>query len=69
LLIQLSVGFTVSAINIMIHALTTLATIGIARQAATRQASSPRWHLIGRDGHHGVDPDAGAYRRDRGVVR
>jgi len=41
LLVQLSVGFIVSAINIMIHALTTLAAIGIAGR---RQRNIDRRH-------------------------
>jgi hypothetical protein len=44
--LQLLVGFGVSVINIMIHALITLVTIGIARRAGLQHTSSPRWHLL-----------------------
>jgi Ion channel len=45
--IQLLVGGVVSAINIMIHALVTVAAIGIARAAALRHTEWPRSHLMG----------------------
>jgi hypothetical protein len=46
LVIQFLVGGIVSVINIMIHALITLAAIGIARRAATPNAWSPQRHLM-----------------------
>lgn len=44
--LQLLVGCGVSVINIMIHALTTLVAIGIARRAGLQQTSRPRLHLM-----------------------
>jgi hypothetical protein len=44
--LQFMVGGIVSVINIMIHALITLVTIGIARQAGLRHTSRPRSHLM-----------------------
>ncbi len=46
MLLQFIVGCTVSVINIMIHALVTLTTIGAVRQAARRSTSRPRLHLM-----------------------
>jgi hypothetical protein len=40
------VGCGISVINIMIHALITLTTIGVARQAGRRSTSRPRLHLM-----------------------
>jgi hypothetical protein len=45
--IQILVGTFVSVINIMIHALTTVAAIGIARSAGLRTSSRPKLHLMG----------------------
>jgi hypothetical protein len=45
--IQLLVGFLVSAIAIMVHALATVGAIGVARSAAQRRAAWPRLHLMG----------------------
>lgn len=45
--IQIMVGTLVSMINIMVHALTTVAAIGIARSAGLRTSSRPRFHLMG----------------------
>jgi Ion channel len=44
--LQFLVGCSVSVINIMIHALITLVTIGIARQAGLQYTSRPRSHLM-----------------------
>lgn len=44
--IQIIVGTLVSIINIMIHALTTVAAIGIARSAGLRVSSRPKLHLM-----------------------
>jgi hypothetical protein len=44
--LQFFIGGSVSVINIIIHALITLTTIGVARQAGLRRASRPRLHLI-----------------------
>jgi ion channel len=46
LAVQFIVGCGVSVINIMIHALITLTTIGVARQAGRRSTSRPRLHLM-----------------------
>jgi hypothetical protein len=46
LAVQFLVGCGVSVINIMIHALMTLTTIGVARQAARQNISRPRLHLM-----------------------
>jgi hypothetical protein len=43
---QLAVGFLVSMINIMIHALATIAAISIARMVGLRRTSRPRLHLM-----------------------
>jgi hypothetical protein len=47
MVIQLSVGSLVSVINIMIHALATVAAVSIARRAGRGPASRPRLHLMG----------------------
>jgi hypothetical protein len=47
MVIQLLVGAIVSVINIMIHALVTVAAIGIARAAALRYTAWPKLHLMG----------------------
>jgi hypothetical protein len=44
--IQLLVGFLVSMINIMIHALATVVAISVARAVGFKKASRPRWHLM-----------------------
>ena len=44
--VQFLIGGGVSVINIMIHALITLTTIGMARQAGQRSTSWPRLHLM-----------------------
>jgi hypothetical protein len=44
--LQFLVGCSVSVINIMTHALVTLVTIGIARQAGLQHTSRPRLHLM-----------------------
>jgi hypothetical protein len=44
--LQFLVGCSVSVINIMIHALVTLVTIGIARWAGLQHTSRPRLHLM-----------------------
>lgn len=46
MVIQLLVGFLVSMICIMIHALATIAAIGVARAVGFRKTSRPRWHLM-----------------------
>jgi hypothetical protein len=46
LLLQFVVGCAVSVVNIMIHALVTLTTIGTVGQAARRSTSRPRLHLM-----------------------
>lgn len=43
---QFLIGCTVSAINIMIHALVTVGAISIARSAGLRQTARPRLHLM-----------------------
>jgi len=43
---QFLVGCCVSVINIMVHALITLVTIGIARQAGLKHTSRPQSHLM-----------------------
>jgi hypothetical protein len=45
--IQILVGILVSVINIMVHALMTVAAIGIARSAGLRTSSRPKLHLMG----------------------
>ena len=45
--LQLLVGSLVSVINIMIHALVTVAAIAIARSAGLRSTAWPRLHLMG----------------------
>ena len=44
--VQLLLSALVSAINIMIHALVTIAAIGIARHAGLRRTRWPRSHLM-----------------------
>ena len=44
--LQFLVGFVVSVINIMIHALVTVGAVGIARSAGLRHRERPRLHLI-----------------------
>lgn len=44
--LQFLVGFVVSLINIMIHALVTVGAVGIARSAGLRHRERPRLHLI-----------------------
>lgn len=44
--VQFLVGSIVSVINIMIHALVTVGTIGIARTAGLRLTARPRLHLM-----------------------
>ena len=46
MVLQFLVGGGVSVINIMIHALITLTTIGVARQAGLKSTSRPRLHLM-----------------------
>jgi hypothetical protein len=46
MLLQFLVGCSVSVIDIMIHALTTLVAIGIARRAGLSRRSRPRSHLM-----------------------
>lgn len=46
MLVQLLVGLLISAIAIMIHALATVAAIGVARVSGRRNASWPRLHLM-----------------------
>lgn len=45
--IQLLVGLLVSVLNIMIHALTTVSTISVARRAGLKKTVRPRLHLMG----------------------
>src|SRR5438874_7176008 len=45
--LQFLVGAIVSVVNIMIHALVTVAAIGIARTAALRYTAWPRSQLMG----------------------
>lgn len=47
MLLQLLVGLLVSTIAIMIHALATVGTIGIARAVARRRSAFPQLHLMG----------------------
>ena len=47
MLVQLLVGSAVSALNIIVHALVTMAAIGIARAAARRNTPSPLLYLAG----------------------
>jgi hypothetical protein len=44
--LQFLVGFVVSVLNIMIHALVTVGAVGIARSAALRYRERPRLHLM-----------------------
>ena len=44
--LQFLIGGGISLINIMIHALITLTTIGVARQAGRQSTSRPRLHLM-----------------------
>ena len=43
---QFLLGTMISALNIMIHALVTLAVLDIARNAGLRPTARPRWHLM-----------------------
>src|SRR4029450_807299 len=45
--LQFLVGFVVSVISIMIHALVTVGAVGIARSAGLRHRERPRLHLMG----------------------
>src|SRR5258705_9042254 len=45
--LQFLVGAIVSVVNIMIHALVTVAAIGIARASALRYTAWPKLHLMG----------------------
>ena len=47
MMLQLTVGALVSAINIGIHALVTVVAIAIARSAGLRKTERPRLHLMG----------------------
>jgi len=47
MLLQLTVGALISAINIGIHALVTVLAVGIARSAGLRKVERPRLHLMG----------------------
>src|SRR5207302_4327493 len=47
MLVQLLVGSAVSALNIVVHAMVTIAAIRIARAAARRSTSSPPLYLAG----------------------
>lgn len=47
MLIQLLVGLLVSGINIVMHALATIAAISIARFVGIKRTSRPRLHLMG----------------------
>lgn len=47
MLLQLTVGALVSAINIGIHALVTVVAVAIARSAGLRKTQRPRLHLMG----------------------
>ena len=44
--LQFLVGIVVSAMNIMVHALVTVGTLGIARSAGLRPTEWPRFHLM-----------------------
>jgi len=44
--LQFLLGFIVSVINIMIHALVTVGAVGIARSAGLRHRKRPRFHLM-----------------------
>lgn len=46
MLFQFSIGCLVSLINIMVHALVTVGTVGIARSAGLRHTIRPRVHLM-----------------------
>ena len=45
--IQLAVGLLISSINIIMHALATIAAISIARSVGMKRTSRPRLHLMG----------------------
>src|SRR6266850_749080 len=45
--LQFLIGAIVSVVNIMIHALVTVAAIGIARASALRYTAWPKLHLMG----------------------
>ena len=47
MVVQLLVGSAVSALNIVVHAMVTIAAIRIARAAARRSTSSPPLYLAG----------------------
>jgi hypothetical protein len=47
MILQLTVGALVSAINIGIHALVTVVAVAIARNAGLRRTERPRLHLMG----------------------
>jgi hypothetical protein len=47
MILQLTVGALVSAINIGIHALVTVVAVAIARSAGLRKVDRPRLHLMG----------------------
>ena len=46
MLAQFLVGFLVSMINIMIHAMATIVAISVARAVGLKNTSTPRWHLM-----------------------
>ena len=46
MLFQFLLGFFVSVINIMIHALVTVGAVDVARSAGLRPTRRPRWHLM-----------------------
>ena len=46
MLAQFIVGFLVSMVNIMIHAMATIVAIGVARAVGLKNTSTPRWHLM-----------------------
>jgi len=45
--LQFLVGFVVSVVSIVIHALVTVGAVGIARSAGLRHRERPRLHLMG----------------------
>ena len=47
MLLQLTVGALISAINIGIHALVTVLAVAIARSAGLRKVERPRLHRMG----------------------
>jgi hypothetical protein len=68
MVIQLLVSSFVSAINIMVHALATVAAVSVARRAGLKPEVWPRLHLMGRHGRDCADAHAGAHDRDRRLV-